>query len=92
MFDDEWVAGVRLLGSAVLHAESKGFRRRPRIGDGEFDLVAPDGRVVIWGFEPEASVQDPVVKARHIMLVVDNWRGRPAPVIEMPFGRVDRTG
>lgn len=44
--------GREMLEMVVEHLEQRGFTRRGRMGKPGFDLLGPDGRVVVYGFDP----------------------------------------
>ncbi len=71
LVDDE---GARALASVVSYLENQGCKRRPRMGPGGFDLLGPDGRVLIYGFEPEAKQNDLKNRARALLAAFESFR------------------
>lgn len=57
--------GEALLELTLVYLEQRNFSRRPRMGRPGFDFLGPDGRVLIYGFEPKMA-GEPAEVAVHL--------------------------
>ena len=71
--NDEYEGAV-VLGTVINYLESRGCRRRGRMGPAGFDMLGPDGRVMIPGFDPRLATEDLRERARNLLAVFREFR------------------
>jgi hypothetical protein len=67
LVEDGECDGAVALATVILYLEENGCRRRGRMGPVGFDMLGPDGRVLVYGFNPDAVTDDLRQRARVLL-------------------------